>query len=233
MNTVQAASASVSAVCCTCTRTIVRTSTAVYAGDIAAVVGLKNTRTGDTLCDDKHPIVLESMEFPEPVIRVAIEPKTKAGQEKMAIALSQAEPRRTPPSRPIPTRRPARPSSPAWASSISRLSWIGCSASSRSRQTSASRRFLTRRPSREHRYGRHALCASVRRQGPVCAGQDPDRAERRARAIEFINAVTGGAIPKEYIPSVDQGIQGAMASGVLAGYPGRRREGHPSRRQLP
>ena len=85
----------------------------VYSGDIAAAVGLKNTTTGDTLCDEKHPIILESMEFPEPVIRVAIEPKTKAGQEKMGIALMKLA-RRTPPSRPTPTRRRARPSSPAW-----------------------------------------------------------------------------------------------------------------------
>ena len=75
------------AVSCRCTPTTARTSRAVYSGDIAAVVGLKNSTTGDTLCDEKHPIILESMEFPEPVIRVAIEPKTKAGQEKMGIAL--------------------------------------------------------------------------------------------------------------------------------------------------
>jgi predicted membrane GTPase involved in stress response len=90
----------------------------IYSGDIAAVVGLKNTTTGDTLCDEKHRIVLESMEFPEPVIRVAIEPKTKAGQEKMGVLRSASWWRRTRPSSPIRTRRPARPSSRAWESFI-------------------------------------------------------------------------------------------------------------------
>ena len=107
-----------------------------YAGDIAAVVGLKNTTTGDTLCDENHPIILESMNFPEPVIRVAIEPKTKAGSEKRIL-----------PSRPTPTKRPVRPSSPAWASSIWRSSSTVCSVSSRSRLTSAHLRSLTVRPS--------------------------------------------------------------------------------------
>ena len=94
----------------------------VYAGDIAAAVGLKNTTTGDTLCDEKHPIILESMEFPDPVIRVAIEPKTKAGQEKMGIALAKLA-EEDPPSRLIPTRRLVRPSLPAWASFTWKSSW--------------------------------------------------------------------------------------------------------------
>ena len=93
----------------------------VYAGDIAAAVGLKNTTTGDTLCDEKHPIILESMEFPEPVIRVAIEPKTKAGQEKMGIALAKLA-EEDPTFKHIPMKKPARPSSPAWVSSIWRSS---------------------------------------------------------------------------------------------------------------
>ena len=112
-----------------------------YAGDIAAVVGLKNTTTGDTLCDENHPIILESMKFPEPVIRVAIEPKTKAASPWPSW------PRRTPPSRPTPTRRPARPSSPAWASSIWRSSSTVCCVSSRSKPTSARPRSPTVRPS--------------------------------------------------------------------------------------
>ena len=136
-----------------------------YAGDIAAVVGLKNTTTGDTLCDENHPIILESMKFPEPVIRVAIEPKTKAGNEKMGIALAKLaeedptfktytdeEPwpswlRRTPPSRPTPTRRPVRPSSPAWASCTWKSSLTVCCVSSRSKRTSAHLRSPTVRPS--------------------------------------------------------------------------------------
>ena len=127
-----------------------------YAGDIAAVVGLKNTTTGDTLCDENHPIILESMKFPEPVIRVAIEPKTKAGNEKSPrprpATRRWASPwpswlRRTPPSRPTPTRRPVRPSSPAWASCTWRSSLTVCCVSSRSKRTSAHLRSPTVRPS--------------------------------------------------------------------------------------
>ena len=131
-----------------------------YAGDIAAAVGLKNTTTGDTLCDPKHPVILESMEFPEPVIRGAIEPKTEAGQEKMGIALNklaEEDPtfrtwtdeetgqtiKRTPPSVPGPTRKPVRPSSPAWASCTWKSSWTACCASSRWKPTWAPRRLLT------------------------------------------------------------------------------------------
>ena len=106
----------------------------VYSGDIAAAVGLKVTTTGDTLCDERREIILESMEFPDPVIEIAIEPKTKAGQEKMGIALPNWR-RRIPPSRPTPTRIPDRPSSPAWASSIWRSSWTGCFVNSRWRPT--------------------------------------------------------------------------------------------------
>ena len=116
----------------------------VYSGDIAAVVGLKNSTTGDTLCDDKAPIILESMEFPEPVIRVAIEPKTKAGQEKMGIALMKlAEEDPT-----FKTYTEARPSSPAWVSSTWRSSWTVCLGSTRWRPTWAHPRWPTRRPSR-------------------------------------------------------------------------------------
>ena len=117
----------------------------VYAGDIAAAVGLKNTTTGDTLCDEKHPIILESMNFPEPVIRVAIEPKTKAGSEKMGIALAKLA-EEDPTSALGPMRRPARRSSPAWASSIWRSSLTVCSVSSRSRPTLVLPRLLTARP---------------------------------------------------------------------------------------
>ena len=119
-----------------------------YAGDIAAVVGLKNSTTGDTLCDEKHPIILESMEFPEPVIRVAIEPKTKAGQEKMGLALVKLA-EEDPPLRPTPMRRLVRPSSPAWASCTWRSSWTVCSVSSRWRPMSALPRSPIRRPSRK------------------------------------------------------------------------------------
>ena len=117
-----------------------------YAGDIAAVVGLKNTTTGDTLCDENHPIILESMKFPEPVIRVAIEPKTKAGNEKMGIALANW-PKRIRPSRPTLMKRLVRPSSQVWANSIWRSSLTVCCVSLRSRLTLAHLRSLTVRPS--------------------------------------------------------------------------------------
>jgi elongation factor G len=119
---------------------------ACYAGDIAAMVGLKNVTTGDTLAAEKHDVVLEPPTFPEPVISMAVEPKTKADQEKLAIALS-ACPKRTRPSWSRPTRKPARPSFPAWANSTSRSSSIASAASSRSRPTPAPRKSPTARPS--------------------------------------------------------------------------------------
>ena len=191
----------------------------VYAGDIAAAVGLKNTTTGDTLCDEKHPIILESMEFPEPVIRVAIEPKTKAGQEKMGIALMQAGGGGPHLPAPTPTRRRVRPSSPVWASCIWRSSWTVCCASSRWRPTWARLRWPTRRPSarpcdQETKYARQS--GGKGQYGHVKIHVEPNES---GKGYEFVNKVVGGAIPKEYIPAVDAGIQGAMQSGVLAGYP--------------
>ena len=106
----------------------------VMAGDIAAAVGLKDVGTGDTLCDEKNPIVLESMVFPEPVIRVAIEPKTKAGRDKMGVALmklAEEDPRHL---KPIPMRKLARPSLQAWASCTWKLSWIACCENTKWRQ---------------------------------------------------------------------------------------------------
>ena len=189
----------------------------VYAGDIAAAVGLKNTTTGDTLCDEKHPIILESMKFPEPVIRVAIEPKTKAGSEKMGIALAKLA-EETRPSAPGPMRRPARRSSPAWASSIWKSSWTVCSASSRSRQNVgapqvAYRETIRKEANQETKYARQS--GGKGQYGHVKIKLEPNP----GKGYEFVNGVVGGAIPKEYIPAVDNGIQGAMKSGVLAGYP--------------
>ena len=112
----------------------------VYAGDIAAAVGLRDSTTGDTLCDENHPIVLESIEFPAPVISIAIEPKTKADQEKLGASLAKAGDRRSRRSASHRRKRPARRSFPAWASCIWRSSSIGCCASSRSAPMSASRR---------------------------------------------------------------------------------------------
>ncbi len=170
----------------------------VYSGDIAAVIGLKNTTTGDTLCDEKAPIILESMEFPEPVIRVAIEPKTKAGQEKMGIALMKLA-EEDPTFRPTPTRRPARPSSPAWASSTWRSSSTVCSVSTRSRPTSAHPRSPTRRPSRSRRSG-YQVCPSVGGKGQYGHVKIHVEPNESGKGYEFVNELVGGAIPKEYIP---------------------------------
>ena len=190
----------------------------VYAGDIAAAVGLKNTTTGDTLCDEKHPIILESMKFPEPVIRVAIEPKTKAGQEKMGIALAKL-------AEEDPTFRTytdeetgqtiiagmgelhleiivdrllrefkveANVGAPqvAYKETVRKLSDVDCK--------------YARQSGGKGQYGHVKIKLEPNEPG---------------KGYEFVNAIVGGAIPKEYIPAVDAGIQGAMLSGVLAGYP--------------
>ena len=190
----------------------------VYAGDIAAAVGLKNTTTGDTLCDEKHPVILESMDFPDPVIQLAIEPKTKAGQEKMGIALSKL-------AEEDPTFKTwtddetgqtiiagmgelhleiivdrmlrefkveANVGAPqvAYKETIRRLADVDCK--------------YARQSGGKGQYGHVKIKAE-----PNVSG----------KGYEFINAITGGSIPKEYIPAVDAGIKGAMQAGVLAGYP--------------
>ena len=191
----------------------------VYAGDIAAVVGLKNTTTGDTLCDEKAPIVLESMEFPEPVIRVAIEPKTKAGQEKMGIALAKL--RRGGSHLPHLHRR---------GDGSDHHRRYGRAAPRDHRGSSAARvqgRGQRRRPAGRLQ-GDDPQGGQIRRPStsarPAVRGQyghvkitlEPNES---GKGYEFVNAVVGGAIPKEFIPAVDAGIQGAMQAGVLAGYP--------------
>ena len=189
-----------------------------YAGDIYAVVGVKNTTTGDTLCDAKHPIILESMEFPDPVIQLAIEPKTKAGQEKMAIALNKL-------AEEDPTFKTwtdeetgqtiiagmgelhleiivdrmlrefkveANVGAPqvAYKETVRKLSDVECK--------------YARQSGGKGQYGHVKIRLSPNESG---------------KGYEFTNAIVGGAIPKEFIPAVDKGIQGAMKSGVLAGYP--------------
>ncbi len=130
----------------------------ICAGDIAAAVGLKETTTGDSLCAENKPIILESMEFPDPVIRVAIEPKTKAGQDKMGLALMRLAEEDPTLSRPIPTNRPGRPSLPEWANCIWRSSWIACCANSAWRPRWASRRSPIR----------NAFAATPRRRRAMC-----------------------------------------------------------------
>ncbi|MCD7732082.1 MAG: elongation factor G [Oscillospiraceae bacterium] len=189
-----------------------------YAGDIYAVVGVKNTTTGDTLCDAKHPIILESMEFPDPVIQLAIEPKTKAGQEKMAIALNKL-------AEEDPTFKTwtdeetgqtiiagmgelhleiivdrmlrefkveANVGAPqvAYKETVRKLSDVECK--------------YARQSGGKGQYGHVKIRLSPNESG---------------KGYEFTNSIVGGAIPKEFIPAVDKGIQGAMKSGVLAGYP--------------
>ena len=162
------ASASASAASCACTPTSARTSRQIEAGNIAAAVGLRVATTGDTLCDEKHADPARARcSSPTPVISQAIEPETKADQDKLGTGARRGSPSRIRPSASTPTPRPARPSSPAWASSTSRSSSTACSASSRSRPTSASRRSPTARPSPQ----------------PVERGVQAHPADRRPRPV--------------------------------------------------
>ena len=189
----------------------------VYAGDIAAAVGLKNTTTGDTLCDEKHPIILESMNFPDPVIRVAIEPKTKAGSEKMGIALAKlAE---------------EDPTFKTWTDEetgqtiiagmgelhleiiVDRLLREFKVEANVGAPQVAYRETIRKSANQETKYARQS--GGKGQYGHVKIKLEPNP----GKGYEFVNGIVGGAIPKEYIPAVDQGIQGAMKAGVLAGYP--------------
>ena len=189
----------------------------IFAGDIGAAVGLKNTTTGDTLCDEKHPIILESMEFPEPVIQLAIEPKTKAGQEKMGIALSKL-------AEEDPTFR-------TWTSEETGQTIIAgmgelhleiivdrllrefkVEANVGTPQVSY-KEIITAPATVDYKYAKQS--GGKGQYGHVKINVEPNES---GAGYEFINHVVGGAIPKEYIPAVDAGIKGAMESGVLAGY---------------
>ena len=190
----------------------------VYAGDIAAAVGLKNTTTGDTLCDPKHPIILESMEFPEPVIRVAIEPKTKAGQEKMGIGLAKlAEEDPT-----FKTYTDEETGQTIIAGMGELLLEIIVDRLLREFKVEANvgnpqvaYKETIRQPADvDHKYARQS--GGKGQYGHVKIKMEPNES---GKGYEFRNEIVGGAIPKEYIGPIDQGIQGAMASGVLAGYP--------------
>ncbi len=191
--------------------------TTVYSGDIAAAVGLKNTTTGDTLCDEKHPIILESMEFPEPVIQLAIEPKTKAGQEKMGIALAKlAE---------------EDPTFKTWTDEETGQTIIAG-------MGELHLDIIVDRLLREFKVEANVGAPQVAYKEAIKGSADVDKKYARqsggkgqyghvkirvspnesGKGYEFKNAVVGGSIPKEYIPAVDKGIQGAMKSGILAGY---------------
>ncbi len=188
----------------------------VYAGDIAAAVGLKNTTTGDTLCDEKHPVILESMEFPDPVIRVAIEPKTKAGQEKMGIALAKL-------AEEDPTFK-AYTDEETGQTIIASMGELHLEIivdrllrefkveANVGKPQVAYKETIRKEASADTKYARQS--GGKGQYGHVKIRIEPNPGE----GYVFSNDIVGGSIPKEYIPAVDQGIQGAMLAGVLAGY---------------
>jgi len=189
----------------------------VYAGDIAAVVGVKNTTTGDTFCDEDHPIILESMVFPEPVISVAIEPKTKAGQEKMGVALAKLA--EEDPTFKTYTDEETGQTIIAGMGELHLeiivdrlLREFKVEANVGAPQVSY-KETITKAATVDTKYARQS--GGKGQYGHVKITVEPNES---GKGYEFINNIVGGAIPKEYIPAVDQGIQGAMQAGVLAGY---------------
>ena len=190
----------------------------VYSGDIAAAVGVKNTTTGDTFCDEEHPIILESMVFPEPVIEVAIEPKTKAGQEKMAIALSKLA-EEDPTFRTYTNKETGQTIIAGMGELhleiiVDRLlREFKVEANVGAPQVSY-KETIRKSVEQDTKYARQS--GGKGQYGHVKIRVEPNEP---GKGYEFINAVVGGAIPKEYIPAVDAGIQGAMEAGVMAGYP--------------
>ena len=190
----------------------------VYSGDIAAVVGLKNTTTGDTLCDEKNPIILESMEFPEPVIRVAIEPKTKAGQEKMGLALAKLA-EEDPTFRTYTDEETGQTIIAGMGELhleiiVDRLLREFKVEANVGAPQVAYKETVRKKVNHETKYKRQS--GGSGQYGHVKITLEPNES---GKGYEFVNAVVGGAIPKEFIPAVDAGIQGAMQAGVLAGYP--------------
>ena len=190
----------------------------VFSGDIEAAVGLKNTTTGDTLCDEKHPIILESMEFPEPVIRVAIEPKTKAGQEKMTmglIKLAEEDPT-------FKTYTDEETGQTIIAGMgelhleiiVDRLLREFKVEANVGAPQVAYKESIKKAVEQDTKYARQS--GGKGQYGHVKIKVEPNES---GKGYEFVNAIVGGAIPKEYIPAVDAGIKGAMNSGILAGFP--------------
>ena len=188
----------------------------IYAGDIGAAIGLKNTTTGDTLCDEEHPVLLESMEFPEPVIQLAIEPKTKAGQEKMGIALAKLA--EEDPTFKAYTDEETGQTIIAGMGELHLeiivdrlLREFKVEANIGAPQV-AYKETIRKEASVDEKYARQS--GGKGQYGHVKINIYPNK----DKGYEFVNNIVGGAIPKEYIPAVDQGIQGAMLSGVVAGY---------------
>ena len=191
--------------------------TEVYAGDIAAAVGLKNVTTGDTLCDEKNPIVLESMEFPEPVIRVAIEPKSKASQEKMGIALAKLA-EEDPTFRTYTDEETGQTIIAGMGELhleiiVDRLTREFKVEANIGKPQVSYKETIRKNADVDHKYARQS--GGKGQYGHVKIRVEPNES---GKGYEFVNAIVGGAIPKEYIPAVDAGIQGAMQAGVLAGY---------------
>ena len=189
-----------------------------YAGEIAAAVGLRNTTTGDTLCDAKHPIILESMEFPEPVIRVAIEPKTKAGQEKMGIALAKLA-EEDPTFRTYTDEETGQTIIAGMGELhleiiVDRLLREFKVEANVGKPQVAYKETIRKNADVDMKYARQS--GGKGQYGHVKIRVTPNES---GKGYEFINSVVGGSIPKEYIPAVDAGIQGALQSGVMAGYP--------------
>ena len=189
-----------------------------YSGDIAAVIGLKNSTTGDTLCDEKHPIILESMDFPEPVIRVAIEPKTKAGQEKMTmglIKLAEEDPT-------FKTYTDEETGQTIIAGMgelhleiiVDRLLREFKVEANVGAPQVAYKETIKKAVDQDTKYARQS--GGKGQYGHVKIHVEPNES---GKGYEFVNAIVGGAVPKEYIPAVDAGIQGAMNAGVVAGFP--------------
>ena len=189
-----------------------------YSGDIAAAVGLKNTTTGDTLCDEKHPIILESMEFPEPVIRVAIEPKTKAGQEKMGIALAKLA-EEDPTFRTYTDEETGQTIIAGMGELhleiiVDRLLREFKVEANVGAPQVAYKETIRKSVEQDTKYARQS--GGKGQYGHVKIRVEPNES---GKGYEFVNAIVGGVVPKEYIPAVDAGIQGAMEAGVLAGFP--------------
>jgi len=188
----------------------------VYAGDIAACVGVKNTTTGDTLCDPKHPIILESMNFPDPVIRVAIEPKTKAGQEKMGIALAKLA--EEDPTFKCYTDEETGQTIIAGMGElhleiiVDRLLREFKIEANVGKPQVAYRETITAEAEEDCKYKRQSGGSGQYAHIKIKIEPNPEK------GYEFVNAIVGGSVPKEYIPAAEQGIKGAMLSGVLAGY---------------
>ena len=191
---------------------------ACYTGDIAAAIGVKNTTTGDTFCDEKNPIILESMEFPEPVIRVAIEPKTRAGQEKMGIALAKLA-EEDPTFRAYTVDETGQTIIAGMGELhldiiVERLLREFKGEANIGKPQVAYKETIRKAVDQDTKYKRQS--GGSGQYGHVKITIEPNAP---GKGYEFVNAVVGGAIPKEYIPAIDAGIQGAMLSGVCAGYP--------------